>query len=160
MIGAALGAHVVAIDIDEQKLELARTLGAVAVVNARKENPWRAIQDLTQGGAHVSIDALGSQTTCRNSVKSLRKRGRHVQIGLLLAEEANPKLPMIEVIGKELELLGSHGMPAHRYGAMLGMIAAGKLEPARLIGKTVSLDEAGAELEAMGAFAQQGVTGD
>ena len=158
MIGAALGAQVVAVDIDEGKLELALTLGAVAAVNATKENPWRAVRDLTLGGAHVSIDALGSQKTCRNSIKSLRKRGRHVQIGLLLADEANPKLPMTEVISKELEILGSHGMPAHRYGAMLEMIMAKRLEPARLIGKTVSLDEAGAELEAMGHFAQQGVT--
>ncbi len=158
MIGAALGAHVVAVDIEAGKLELARTLGAVATVDASQENPWRAVRELTQGGAHVSIDALGSQTTCRNSIKSLRKRGRHVQIGLLLAQEANPKLPMHEVISKELEILGSHGMPAHRYGAMLGMIAAGRLEPVRLIGKTVSLLEAGAELEAMGRFAQQGVT--
>ena len=158
MIGAALGAQVVAVDIDVGKLELARSLGAVATVDASKENPWRAVQELTQGGAHVSVDALGSQKTCRNSVKSLRKRGRHIQIGLLLAAEANPKLPMHEVIAKELTLLGSHGMPAHRYPEMLGMIVSGKLEPARLVGKTVSLDEAGAELEAMGHFAQQGVT--
>ena len=158
MIGAALGAQVVAVDIDAGKLELALTLGAVATVDATKENAYRAVRDLTLGGAHVSIDALGSQKTCRNSVKSLRKRGRHIQIGLLLAAEANPKLPMHEVISKELEILGSHGMPAHRYGAMLDMIVAGKLEPARLIGKTVSLEEAGAELEAMGRFAQQGVT--
>ena len=158
MIGAALGAQVVAVDIDEGKLELARSLGAVATVDAAKENPWRAVQELTLGGAHVSIDALGSQKTCRNSIRSLRKRGRHIQIGLLLAEEANPKLPMTEVISKELEILGSHGMPAHRYGAMLDMIVAGKLEPARLIGKTVSLDEAGAELAAMGDFAGRGVT--
>ena len=158
MIGAALGAQVVAIDIDEAKLALACSLGASAAINALWDNPYRTVQDVTKGGAHLSIDALGSQTTCRNSIKSLRKRGRHIQIGLLLAEEANPELPMHEVIAKELSLLGSHGMAAHRYPAMLEMIVSKRLEPARLIGKTVSLDEAGAELAAMGSFAQQGVT--
>ena len=158
MIGVALGARVIAVDIDEDKLEFARSLGAVATVNARHERPFKPIRDLSDGGAHVSLDALGSQATCRNSIYSLRKRGRHIQIGLLLAEEANPPLPMHTVIAKELEILGSHGMPAHRYEAMLGMIVDGRLEPQKLIGKTIGLNEAGAELAAMGTFAQQGVT--
>ena len=90
---------------------------------------------MTNGGAHVSIDALGSALTCRNSIRSLRKRGRHVQIGLMLAEERNVSMPMFEVIAKELEIVGSHGMQAHRYEEMLRMIASGVLEPAKLIGK-------------------------
>ena len=67
-------------------------------------------------------------------------------------------IPMDLVIARELEILGSHGMPAHRFPAMLDMIASGRLDPGRLIGKTVSLEEAPAELEAMTRFAQQGVT--
>lgn len=84
-------------------------------------------------------------------------RGRHVQIGLTLADHSDVPIPMNEVITRELEILGSHGMQAHRYPAMLDMIVSGRLEPARLIGKTVSLDEAPYELEAMTHFAQQGV---
>ncbi len=155
MIASALGCRVVAIDVDEAKLETAKTLGAAATV---KEGPVAAIRELTGGGAHVSLDALGSAATLRNSVRCLRKKGRHVQVGLLLGEKKPVSLPWGEVISKELELLGSHGMPAHSYPEMLGMIAAGKLEPERLIHKTLSLEEAGAELAAMGTFAQRGVS--
>ena len=158
MIASALGALPIGVDINEGALELARSVGAAAVVNARNENPVKAVRDLTGGGAHVSIDALGSAVTCRNSVRSLRKRGRHVQIGLMLAEERNVSMPMFEVIVKELEIVGSHGMQAHRYEEMLRMIVSGVLEPAKLIGKTVGLEGAGAELAAMGEFRGRGVT--
>ena len=158
MIASALGAQPIGVDIDEGALELALSIGATAVVNAREQNPVKAVRDLTNGGAHVSIDALGSALTCRNSVRSLRKRGRHVQIGLMLAEERNVSMPMFEVIAKELEIVGSHGMQAHRYEEMLRMIVSGVLEPAKLIGKTVGLEQAGAELAAMGKFKGRGVT--
>ncbi len=158
MIGAAIGARVIAIDIDEGKLERAKILGASLVINAKQDNPVNAIQDLTQGGAHVSIDALGSVLTSQNSIRSLRKRGRHVQIGLTLAEDAFVPIPMYDVLAKELTLIGSHGMQAHRYREMLEMIVLGKLNPKALIGKTISLDEASHELASMGSFAQQGVT--
>ena len=158
MIASALGAQPIGVDIDAGALELALSVGAAAVVNARETNPVKAVRDLTDGGAHVSIDALGSALTCRNSIRSLRKRGRHVQIGLMLAEERNVSMPMFEVIAKELEIVGSHGMQAHRYEEMLRMILSGALKPARLIGKTVGLEGAGAELAAMGEFKGRGVT--
>ena len=157
-IAAALGALPIGIDIDDAKLELARALGAVQVVNANDTDPVDAVHELTNGGAHVSLDALGSAVTCRNSVRSLCKRGRHVQIGLMLSKDREAVVPMAEVIAKELTILGSHGMQAHRYDEMLRMITQGKLEPRRMIGKTVALEEAGAELAAMGSFAQKGVT--
>lgn len=159
MIASAIGANVVGIDIDAEKLAFAQSLGAVQVIHAGRVAPLiEAIKDITGGGAHVSIDALGSATTCRNSILSLRKRGRHVQVGLMLAEDRDARVPMDQVIAKELELLGSHGMPAHQYGALLDMIVAGKLHPAQLIGKTITLEEAPAELEALGHFRGIGVT--
>lgn len=159
MIASALGANVVGIDIDDEKLERARALGARATVNAKTAgDPVAPVKDITRGGAHVSIDALGSALTSRNSIRCLRKRGRHVQIGLTLAEERDVSVPMNEVIARELEIVGSHGMQAHRYDAMLDMITAGVLQPRKLIGKTIALEDAGAELEAMGRFSQHGVT--
>jgi alcohol dehydrogenase len=128
------------------------------VINASKEeNLIEAILDISGGGGHVSIDALGSITTCRNSVLSLRKRGRHVQVGLMLADESDAPIPMGRVISKELEILGSHGMQAHRYGPMLEMIRSGKLDPKQLVGRTVSLEESMAVLEAMGEFGTTGI---
>jgi alcohol dehydrogenase len=107
---------------------------------------------------HLSLDALGSHLTCRHSVLSLRKRGRHVQVGLLLGDERDPPLPMAAVIGKELEIVGSHGMPAHAYPALLELIEAGRLEPARLVTRTIPLEQAPACLAAMGQFGSAGIT--
>lgn len=158
MIAAALGARVVAVDIDDEKLELSRSLGATATVNAATAGDVVArVRDLTGGGAHLSIDALGSPATCFDSVACLRKRGRHVQVGLLLAEERHPAVPMDAVIANELEILGSHGMQAHRYPEMLAMIRAGTLRPEKLVGRTVSLEQSLDELVGMGRYAGLGV---
>ncbi len=156
MIAAALGARVIAVDIDAEKLVVAEALGAEHTILSK--HPVKEILALTGGGAHLSLDALGSAGTCRNSVRSLRKKGRHVQVGLLLGEGKPVPLPLAEVIAKELELLGSHGMPARSYPALLELITAGVLNPQKLIAKTITLAEAGAELAAMGSFAQRGVT--
>ena len=159
MIAYASGANVVAVDISEDKLEFAKKIGADFVLNAKKvKNIPEAIKDITVGGAHVSVDALGSITTCQNSILCLRKRGKHIQIGLMVADQVNPPIPMHHVIAKELEIIGSHGMQAHKYDGMLKMITSGKLKPELLIGKTVSLEESVKELETMGDFRGVGVT--
>jgi len=116
------------------------------------------IHELTGRGAHVSIDALGSSITSTNSLLCLRKRGRHVQIGLLAGDDFRPGLPIEHVIGKELEIVGSHGLQAHRYVDMLDLISTGRLEPQRLIGKTVPLEEAAKELPGMSDFGSVGIT--
>jgi alcohol dehydrogenase len=155
MIAAAAGARVVAIDIDEAKLTRARSLGAEAVVAS---DVVASVLEATGGGAHVSIDALGHPTTCVNSVECLRKRGRHVQVGLLLGDAREVAIPMAKVIAKELRIFGVHGMAVRHYDAMLRAIAGGSVRPGELVAKTITLDEAGAELASMGRFAQEGVT--
>jgi alcohol dehydrogenase len=159
MIARALGAKVIAVDISDDKLALAQKLGATATINAgNTDRVAEAIRDLSGGGAHVSVDAIGNAAACFNSIDSLRKRGRHIQVGLMVEDDHNPRVPMGKVLANELEILGSHGMQAHRYADMLAMIAAGDLEPERLIGKTICLDEAGAELTSMNEFGSRGVT--
>ncbi|MDR6289279.1 alcohol dehydrogenase [Inquilinus ginsengisoli] len=158
MIASAVGANVVAVDLTEQKLDLARQLGAVATVNAATSaNVVHEIRDLTGGGAHVSVDALGHPATCMNSIRSLRRRGRHIQVGLMLGDHARPPLPMDRVIAYELEILGSHGMQAFRYQAMLDMIGTGKLAPQQLIGSRIALDEAPLALTQMDRFDGTGI---
>jgi alcohol dehydrogenase len=156
MIAAALGAAVVAVDVDDAKLALARSLGAAHTLNSR--DPVDAIVELTGGGAHVSLDALGSAATCANSIGCLRKRGRHVQVGLMLEDDRSTPIPMDRVIARELELRGVHGMAVGRYDALLRLVTHGAVEPGRLIGRTVGLEDASAELAAMGDFAQCGVS--
>jgi len=158
MIAAAAGARVVAVDIDAAKLTLARELGAELTLDARAADPAEAVREATRGGAHVSLDALGSAVTCAASVDSLRKRGRHVQVGLMVADERSVPVPMSRVISHELELAGVHGMAVRHYPALLDAIATGRLDPARLVGATVGLERAGEELAAMGGFTRHGAT--
>ncbi|MEQ8243760.1 zinc-dependent alcohol dehydrogenase family protein [Fulvivirga sp.] len=142
MIAAAFGAQVIAIDINQDKLDLAKSVGASATINvATSKDVIDAIREITGGGAHLSIDALGHPDVLFNSVSCLRKRGRHVQIGIMNAEHNNSKIPIDLIIGKELEIVGSHGMQAHRYNEMLEMIKSGKLHPEKLVANTISLSE-------------------
>ena len=150
MVGVARGARVVAVDIAATARQQALALGAEAVVDPR-EHPQVAarVAEVTGGGAHVSLDALGSPETAAASVWSLRRRGRHVQVGLLLGASSTPPLPMDRVVAWELELYGSHGMAAHEYPPMLALIEDGSLRPDRLVGAVVGLEDAGVALAAL-----------
>ena len=159
MIANALGARVVAVDISNEKLEFARLIGAAALVSANTTaDVADAVRDATDGGAHVSVDAIGNAGACFNSIDGLRKRGRHIQIGLMTGDAQTPRIPMHKVIANELEIRGSHGMQAYRYDEMLAMIAAGRLSPGKLIGRTISLEESIAALASMDDFDATGVT--
>jgi alcohol dehydrogenase len=150
MIGLALGARVVAVDVSPDALALARELGADRVVDATGLNDTSvAVKDAIGGGAHVSVDALGSPATAVSSVRCLRRRGRHVQVGLLLGPQSTPPIPMDLVLAKELDIYGSHGMAARDYDGMLDLVALGVLQPRRLVGAVIGLDEAPAALAAM-----------
>ncbi|SNT26624.1 zinc-dependent alcohol dehydrogenase family protein [Tropicimonas sediminicola] len=158
MIAAAAGANVIGVDLDPAKLDLARELGAAAVIHGGEADVPEAIRDTTRGGAHVSLDALGHPVTMTNSILCLRPRGKHIQVGLMLGDHAAPAVPMPKIVGQEIELLGSHGMQAHRYGAMLDMVACGKLDPARLVGDRISLAAAPEALMNMDKFTSVGAT--
>ncbi|MFE5806401.1 MULTISPECIES: zinc-dependent alcohol dehydrogenase family protein [unclassified Streptomyces] len=159
MIAAAAGARVIAVDTAPGALELARKFGAVHSVDAGDgADTAEAVRELTGGGAHLSLDALGSPATAAASVAGLRRRGRHVQVGLLPAAAGAAVLPMDRVIGWELEILGSHGMAAHAYPPMMELVRGGVLRPDLLVTSTITLDAAPAALAAMGSAAVRGVT--
>jgi alcohol dehydrogenase len=150
MVAVAAGARVVAVDVAPAALELAGRFGAVELIDASSTDPARAVRDVTGGGAAVSLDAFGSHPTAAASVRSLAKRGRHVQVGLLPPDLGQPPMPMARVIAHELEIVGSHGMAAHAYPAMLAMVASGRLRPDLLVTRRLSLDDAAVALPAMG----------
>lgn len=159
MIGVALGARVVGVDVSGTALQRASSLGAEAVVDAGgTAAPAEVVRDLTEGGAHVSVDAFGSPELATASVRSLRRRGRHVQAGLLLGPSSTPPLPMDLVVSQELEIYGSHGMAARDYPAMLAMVEDGTLRPEELVGQVIGLEDAGAALVAMGRPGATGMT--
>jgi len=176
MIGAALGARVVAVDVSAAALERARELGAEAAIGADSARAdgastdgsdadggdadggvadggvadggvAAAVAEITGGGAHVSIDALGSPAVAAESLRCLRRRGRHVQVGLLPGGPV--PLPVDLVIARELEVYGSHGMAARDYPAMMRMVADGRLRPALLTGDVIGLEGVPEALTAM-----------
>ncbi|MGB5532918.1 MAG: zinc-dependent alcohol dehydrogenase family protein [Acidimicrobiia bacterium] len=157
MIARACGARVIAVDPDPGARAIATSLGADVVfegVDAARLPS--AIREATGGGPHLSIDAAGHPAAVAASVESLSPRGRHVQIGLLPANHTT--VPMGAIIGRELEILGSHGMQAHRYPEMLEMILDGRLKPDELVTKTITLSEIPEALPGMGDAHEPGVT--
>ena len=159
MIAAALGAKPIAIDIRPESLALAKELGATHSLLVTEDVDVPAeIHRLTTRGAHVSLDCLGSRQTCANSILSLRKRGRHVQVGLLAGCDDSPPLPMGRVIAWELEIRGSHGLQARHYAELMRLIHDRKMPVGRLIHNTISLKEAASVLAGMDQFNQLGIT--
>jgi alcohol dehydrogenase len=156
LIAAARGAQVVAVDVSERALAVASELGAAEVV--RSNDAAATVHTLTDGGAHIAIDALGSAATCRAAIAALRPRGRHVQVGLMVEADAVPPIPMAQVIAKELEIYGSHGMAARDYPPMLAEIASGALRPQHLITGHIGLGELADALTTMGDHPPTGVT--
>lgn len=158
-IADALGANVVAVDLFDEKLSLAADLGAVETVNAeRVDDVPAAVTAVTDGGADVSVDALGIAETCRNSVRCLRKRGQHLQIGLTSsAEGGEVALPTDLMVAKELQFVGTVGMPRPHYDDIFRMIDRGKLDPTAIVSETVSLERAPELLDAMTDFETTGI---
>jgi D-arabinose 1-dehydrogenase-like Zn-dependent alcohol dehydrogenase len=150
MVAVACGARVVAVDVSPAALALAQEFGAEVTVDASVTDAVLAVRAATAGGAHLSLDALGSHQTCGASIRSLRTRGRHVQVGLLPPDLGHPAIPMSRVIALELQIVGSHGMPAHDYPGLLAMVSADRLPADRLVTRRITLDEAGPALAAMG----------
>ena len=158
MIGAAVGARVVAVDIDEAALGLATAMGAAAAVSADPDNGRAtvgAVREATGGGAHVSVDALGNAEVAANSVRCLHKQGRHVQAGLLAARAT--ALPVSTIIMKELEVLGTKGMSARRYPELMALIARTGMDLGLLVSRTMDLDDLPEAFETMASFGASGV---
>jgi propanol-preferring alcohol dehydrogenase len=156
-IGAALGAQVIAVDLDEGKLAMARAEGAAETVNAGETDAPAAIREITGGGAHVSLDALGIRATMLNSLMSLRKGGIHVQVGITTAaEQGQVELPIDIMTMQELEFRGSLGNPNQHYRPLMQMVDRGVLKPDRLVSRTVSLEETPAIIESMTDFGTMG----
>ncbi len=159
MIAKALDARIIAIDINEEALALARQFGAEHTIDASgKGDIAEYVRALSDRGAHVSLDCLGSAGTAANSIRCLRKRGRHVQVGLLVGDEATRPLPMGAVIGRELEIYGSHGLAAVDYRGLLDLVSRGRLDPRRLVRRVIPLSETPAALVELGAFQSTGIT--
>lgn len=156
MIAAAVGAEVIAVDVRPESLDRARLAGAHYVINSA--DAAAEIVELTRGGVHVSIDAIGSADVARSAIDSLRKRGRHIQVGLLPPDQVAPPLPLAKIISRELTLSGSHGLGVSRYPELLDWVVDGRLRPGDLVSETVTLDRGIAILTEMDSNPPEGVS--
>ena len=157
LLGRALGARVVVVDVVPEKLDYARALGADAVVNAAEEGSVDAVREITGGGAHVSVEALGIETTTVAAMRALRKLGRMVQIGMPAGDHAQMQLPMDVLYSGQLSVHGTRGMPSWRYPSLLNLIAGGHVDLSPLVTRTISLSQASDELAAFDRPAPPGV---
>ncbi|TCP42846.1 zinc-dependent alcohol dehydrogenase family protein [Rhodovulum marinum] len=157
LLGRALGARVVVVDVVPDKLAYATELGAHAVVDARTGDAADAVREITGGGAHVAIEALGIPETTAGALRALRKLGRMVQVGMPAGEHTTMELPMDAVYSGQLAVYGTRGMPAWRYPSLLSLIDGGHVDLTPLIARRVRLSQASDELAAFDAPAPPGV---
>jgi alcohol dehydrogenase len=158
-IADALGANVVAVDVEQSKLDAAIDLGADETLDASDaENVGSEVKAIAGGGANVAVDALGIAETCRNALDSLGTHGQHLQIGLTTSDEGGQvPLPTDAMVMQEIDFLGSFGMPPNRYGGIFRMVERGTLDPGAIVSETVSLDQVPEKIAAMSDFDTVGI---
>ena len=157
LLARAIGARAVVVDVVADKLAYARGLGADAVVNAATTDAVGAVRELTGGGAHVAIEALGVETTTNAALRSLRKLGRMVQVGMPAGPHVNMTLPWDAVYSGQLAIFGTRGMPAWRYPSLLSLIEGGQVDLTPLVTRRVALSAASGELAAFDGPTAPGV---
>ena len=155
-LGRALGARVVVVDVVREKRDHALSLGIDAGVMAGARTAGE-IREITGGGAHVSVEALGIPATVNASLGCLRPLGRHVQVGLPTGHTARMEVDMSAVYQGNLALFGTRGMPAHRYPSLFAMVSSGRVDLSPLIAREVALSDVSAELAAFNGPTPPGV---
>jgi threonine dehydrogenase-like Zn-dependent dehydrogenase len=140
--GAALarGARVIAVDIDDQKLDLARAAGAKETVNSAKENLPQRVMELTNGdGAGVVIEAVGSVETFIAAIDLVAYSGRVVYIGYASKPVSyNTKYFLL----KELDILGSRGATHFNFEQTIALLQSKRYPVERTVTRTVPMEEA------------------
>ncbi len=157
ILAKGLGAKVAVVDIVPEKLEHAKMLGADVAINGVETDPVAAVREVTNGGADVALEALGIPVTIKNALKSLRKLGRMVQVGLPTGDHATMPIPMDAVYSGQLTLYGTRGMPAWRYPSLLQFIDGAQLDLSPIVRSEVALSDVSAELAAFDKPAPPGI---
>lgn len=148
------GAEVIAIDIDDSKMDIAKKIGVAHTINTSREDLHEALMRITDGdGPDVIIEAVGNAMTYRAAVDEVAYTGRVVCIGYAKsAVEFNTGI----FVRKEIEILGSRNC-TDEFPEVIAYLEAGKFPVEDVISKTVSLDDAGAALADWAADAK-GIT--
>ena len=145
-IAAALGGQVIAVDRRPAALEAAKKLGAGEVVNSDGLTPEQVgerVKAITGGkGADVGIDAIGGSEPTLATLASLAKGGRLVLAGLTSQQDKGEvKLPVDQIVAKELSVIGTLGNPQSEYPGLLQLVESGVLRPSRHFDGEVGLKD-------------------
>ncbi|HLQ06734.1 MAG TPA: zinc-binding dehydrogenase [Nitrososphaerales archaeon] len=152
-ISKALGAgRIIAVDIKDDKLEAARSLGATDSVNSTKEDVVKKILELTEGrGVDVAFEALGRAETMSCAVNSVRAGGRAVAIGLPIAPGASFPIEIGRLVRREVKLMGSYGArPSTDMPALIKLVEGGEVSMRNEITRRYTLDRAQEAWDALG----------
>jgi S-(hydroxymethyl)mycothiol dehydrogenase len=145
--GSALAgaSRIVAVDIDDRKLQTARRLGATDTVNSRQEDPVAAIQRLTGGfGADVVIDAVGRPETWQQAFYARDLAGTVVLVGVPTPEMRVPDIPLIDVFGRGGALKSSwYGdcLPSRDFPMLVDLYLQGRLDLDAFVSEEIALDQ-------------------
>jgi D-arabinose 1-dehydrogenase-like Zn-dependent alcohol dehydrogenase len=157
LLGKALGARVAFVDVVDEKLKFSKGLGADLTVNGADEDAAEAIKKATNGGADFALEALGATATTVGAMRSLKKMGRMVQVGMPAGAETTMHIPMDVVYSGQLAIYGTRGMPSWRYPSLLSLIESGAVNLMPMIARRIPLSKATEELAAFDGPAAPGV---
>lgn len=132
------GVQCVAIsDRSDERLEIARAIGADVTVNPDRDDPKKAVLDFTEGGVDVAFEAVGMTPTAQQSIDVTRNKGKVVWIG---NSHRMIEIDMQAIVTRELSVMGSYGMSDLEFKRCLKILAEGKIPTEQIINRRVTLD--------------------
>ena len=162
-IATAMGGLVIAVDSKPSALEAAKALGAVAVVNSRGLGPEdiaTRVKHANGGlGVEAAIDAMGGRITTPAAMNAMAKGGRLVVACLTTQDDREQiSIPIDQLVLSEWSVTGTLGNPHGDYGDLLQLVDSGRLQPSKLIGEEVALEDVQSVFERLPAFGTEGFT--
>jgi 6-hydroxycyclohex-1-ene-1-carbonyl-CoA dehydrogenase len=140
-VAAAAGGSVIAVDIVDKKLEMAKKLGAQQTINASgKEDKelLKEIRGLTGGGADIAIEAIGNPKTIELASSAVKAGGLHCQVGYT---HHNVPINAGRLMFREIEIKGSLGCRPVDYPKIIEMVRTGKIQLKPVVTHKFKLDE-------------------
>jgi alcohol dehydrogenase len=142
---------IIAVDLLNSKLDLARQFGASHLVNAGSGDPIQAVRDLTSGGVQFAFESVGNEKVLAQAFAATRRGGTTVTIGLPHPSK-QLTIPAVTLVTEERTLKGSYmgsAVPRRDVPRFIAMFRAGLLPVDRLLSRTISLDEINPAFDAL-----------
>jgi Zn-dependent alcohol dehydrogenase len=151
-VAAGLGASpIIAVDVDDEKLEAARALGADVVINSARVDPLSAIRDIVPGGVDVAFEALGRPETFELAHSALAEGGRMVAVGIA-AGATTANLPITPIVRRGQSIIGSFGARTRaELPRVVALAAEGGVDLRRLVTRRYALDDVAEAFDALAA---------